>query len=119
MLVVEIAGNNLIVKRAWDGSTIAAHNSGVDVYAPRRLTVRRGVLGTTAAAHNSGLAVTKHRIPDLVRQLCVAEALIAVSQENTGFGRTVGSGESERPAAGAGIEDLRRRAWDAYGRKPF
>lgn len=119
MLVVDIPGNTLVVKRAWDGSTLAAHNSGVDVYAPRLLTVRRGVLGTTAAAHNSGVAVTKHWIPDLVRQLCVAEALVAVAQENTGYGRKVGSGDSERPAAGAGIEDIRLQAQKAFGRKVF
>jgi hypothetical protein len=119
MLVVEIAGNTLIVKRAWDGSTIAAHNSGVDVYAPRRLTVRRGVLGTAAVAHNAGTAVTKHQIPALVNQLCIAEALIVVAQEGTGYGRTIGSGDSERDAPGAGIEDLRRRTWEAYGRRDF
>lgn len=119
MLVVEIAGDTLVVKRAWDGSTIAAHNSGVDVYAPRRLTVRRGVLGTTAATHLLAAAITTHRIPDLVRQLCTAEALVDLAQQATGYGRKVGSGDSERPAAGVDIEDLRRRARKAFGRKDF
>ena len=116
LLVVEIAGNNLVVKRAWDGSAIAAHASGVDVYAPRRLTVRRGVLGTTAATHASGATVSTHRIPAQVNALAIAEALLVIAQENTAYGRTVGSGESERPAPGAGIEDLRTRARAAYGR---
>lgn len=119
MLVVEIAGNTLVVKRAWDGSTLAAHSSGADIYAPRRLTVERGVLGTTAATHSDATAITKHRIPALVNQLCVAEAIVGLSQENTGYGRTIGSGDSERPAAGAGIDDIRIRAWRAHGRKPF
>jgi hypothetical protein len=118
MRVVEITGNTLVVTRAWDGSTLAQHSSGVDVYAPRRLTVRRGVLGTTAAVHDQGAPVVRHRVPDLVNQLCIAEALLGIAQENTGYGRKVGSDDSERPAPGAGIEDLRRRAWAAHGRRP-
>lgn len=117
MLIVDIAGNNLIVKRAWDGSTLADHTTGADVYAPRQLTVQRGVLGTTAAAHNNGAAITKHLFPALVNQLAVAETEVALAQENTGYARKIGSGDSERPAGGAGLEDLRWRAWDAYGRK--
>lgn len=119
MKIVEIAGNNLVVKRAWDGSTIAAHNTGVDIYAPRRLTVRRGVLGTTAATHSLAAAVTTHRIPDLVRQLCTAEAIVDLAQQATTYGRKIGSGDSERPAAGVDIEDLRRRCKKAFGRKDF
>lgn len=119
MLVVDIAGNTLIVKRAWDGSTLADHASGVDVYAPRRLTVQRGALGTTAATHLSGAALTVHEWPSLVNQLCVAEALVGIAQENITYGRTVGSGDAERDAPGAGLEDLRRRAWEAHGRQRY
>lgn len=119
MLIVEIAGNTLVVKRGWDGSTSAAHTTGADVYAPRQLTVRRGVLGTSGATHGDGAAITKLAIPRLVNQLCIAESLTAYMQENTGYGRTIGSADSERAAAGAGLEDLRRRAWEAYGRKAY
>jgi hypothetical protein len=119
MLITEIAGNTLIVKRAWDGSALAEHATGADVYAPRRLAVARGALGTIAATHAQGAAVTTHRIPDLVRQLCIGEALVAVAQENTGYGRKVGSGDAERDAAGAGLEDLRTRAYAAHGRRRF
>jgi hypothetical protein len=119
MLVVEIAGNNLIVKRGWDGSTLAAHTTGADVYAPRRLTVERGALGTTAAQHADAAAVRKHLVPPLIRQLSIAEALVNMQQENSGYGGKIGSGDSERPAAGAGIEDLRARAYAAHGRKVF
>lgn len=119
MLVVEIAGNNLVVKRAWDGSTLAEHDTGADVYAPRQLTVRRGVLGTTAAAHDSAAVVARQVVPPLIRQLTIAESMIALAQENTGYGRKIGSGDSERPAGGAGIEDLRALAYAAHGRKVF
>lgn len=119
MLVVEIAGDNLIVKRAWDGSTLAAHTSGADVFAPRKLTVRRGVLGTTAAAHGNGSAVAKHVFPKLVNQLCIAETLTAFMQENSGYARTIGTGDSSRDDTGVGLVDLRERAWQAYGRKAW
>lgn len=56
-LIVDIAGNSLIVRRAWDGSTLAAHTTGTAVYAPRALSVTRGALGTTAAAHSSTATV--------------------------------------------------------------
>lgn len=116
MLVVDIPGNSLVVKRGWDGSTVAAHTTGADVYAPRKLTVRRGVLGTSGSSHSNGAAITKLVVPDLVNQGCIAETLTSYMQENTGYGRKIGSGESERDAAGAGLEDLRRRMWEAYGR---
>src|SRR5690606_1673515 len=57
MRIEEVAGNTLVVTRAWDGSTLAAHNVGAAVYLPRTLEVTRGVLGTTAAAHSSGATV--------------------------------------------------------------
>src|SRR3546814_4711334 len=49
MLVTDINGTTLGVKRAWDGTTLAAHTSGASVLAQRRLTVRRAVLGTVAS----------------------------------------------------------------------
>src|SRR5690606_34488219 len=75
MLIVDVAGNNLIVKRAWDGSVLAAHTSGADIYASRTLTVERGALGTTAATHLDNAAVSRHVVPGAVRALAVAEAL--------------------------------------------
>lgn len=119
MLVVEIAGNTLVVKRAWDGSTLAVHQAGADVYAPRQLTVRRGVLGTTVAAHDDTTAVARHVVPPLIRQLNIAEAMTAIAQENTGYGRKIGAGDSMRDAGGIGIEDLRVLAYAAHGRKVF
>jgi hypothetical protein len=117
ILIVEIAGNDLVVKRGWDGSTLAAHTSGAALFAPRLLTVRRGVLGTTAAAHSNGVAISKLVVPNLVNQLCIAETLTAFMQENSGYGREIGAGEAKRDDLGAGLPDLRERAWQAYGRQ--
>lgn len=65
MLIVDIAGNTLIVKRAWDGSTLAAHTSPT-IYTYRSLTVERGALGTTAAAHADTTPMVRHVIPPLI-----------------------------------------------------
>ncbi|WP_225840310.1 hypothetical protein [Streptomyces sp. NK08204] len=117
MRVDDIAGNTLIVTRAWDGSTIAAHTAGATIYAPRTLTVTRGALGTTAATHTSGAAVYRWDAPGPVRQLCIAEALTDLLQGRSGYARTAGSGENEREASGRGLADLRARVYMSHGRK--
>lgn len=128
MLVVDIAGNNLTVKRAWDGTVLAAHTTGADIYAPRTLTVTRGALGTTAATHSSSAAIARHVVPGLVRDLAVAEALGQLLGESSGYARRSGttstsgststsSTRSDRNDIGVGIDSLRDRAYTAYGRK--
>lgn len=116
MLIVDIAGNNLLVKRHWNGSVLAAH-TGSTIYCPRTLLVTRGALGTTAAAHDTAAAVSKQVYPGLVRQLTIAEALTALQQEQSGYGRVVGSGDSQREASGKGLADLRCQVYDRHGRK--
>lgn len=117
MLVVDIAGNNLTVKRAWDGSVLASHSAGADIFAPRTLVVERGAVGTTAATHISGAGIARHVVPGLVRNLCVAESIEALLQETSGYAREVGSGESAREASGRALRLIREQAWVAYGRK--
>ena len=123
MLVVDVAGNNLTVKRAYDGSVLAAH-TGSDIYAPRTLTVERGALGTTAETHLTAAAVTRHVVPGPVRSLVLAEAVNQVLQESGGYSRTVGAGSAAqttqgtaRSAGGAGLPDIREQAYTACGRK--
>jgi hypothetical protein len=117
MRVDDIAGNTLVVTRAWDGSTIAAHTAGATIYAPRTLTVERGALGTTAAAHNSAATVRRWDAPGLVRQLCLAEALTDLLQGRAGYARTAGAGDNEREVTGRGLKDLRDRVYARHGRK--
>lgn len=125
MLIVDIAGNNLTVKREWGGSTLAAH-TGSTIYAPRQLTVTRGVLGTTAAALTLADPVVKWLAPGPVRELCVAEAAVALLRESSGYAaqtgvgsqsRTVGGGQATRTAPGIGIGDLRDQVYASHGRK--
>lgn len=117
MRVDEIAGSTLVVTRAWDGSTIAAHSVGATIYAPRTLTVARGALGTTAATHLTAATVHRWDAPGPVRQLCVAEALTDLLQGRSGYARTAGSGEGEREVSGRGVADLRKRVYVSHGRK--
>lgn len=116
MLIVDIAGNSLTVRRSWDGSTLAAH-TGSTIYAPRTLTMIRGAQGSTAASHLNGADVEKVVVPALIRQLAIAEAVNMLLQESNGFART-SSGESNNPAdIGRGLQGLRDLAKREYGRK--
>ena len=117
MLVVDVAGSVLTVKRAWDGSVLAAHAAAADIYASRRLTVIRGALGTTAATHADTTAIVKHVVPGLVSELCLAHALTTMGQRLSGYARTVGTGDNQRESSGRGLKQIRDDAYTAYGRK--
>jgi len=115
MLIVDIAGNTLTVKRAWDGSVLASH-TGSTIYAPRTLTVVRGAVGTTAATHLTSAPISRHVVPGLVKALTLAEALTTLLGEGGGYARPAGAkGSSERPQTGS-IEDIRAQAFASYGR---
>lgn len=123
MYVVDIAGSNLIVRRSWDGSTLAPHDTGATVWAPRRLTVQRGALGTTAAAHDTGTTVARWDPPALVRTLSIAETVTTLSQEPAGYGRVArtngggtSSGTGPRPVTST-IDDIRQQCVATHGRK--
>lgn len=115
VLVEDIAGNTLIVRRAWDGSNVAAH-SGSTIYAARTLTVQRAAAGTTAASHLDAAAVARHDPPGLVRDLTLAEALNQLRQEDSGYAHTIRSGQAAEDAGGGGLEDLRMRCKRRHGR---
>lgn len=117
MLIEDVAGNNLTVRRAWDGSTIAAHSVGATIYAPRTLTVTRGALGTTAATHLTAATVYRWDPPAAVRQLTLAEAVNDLLQGRAGYARTAGAGENEREMTGRGLDALRKRVYVSHGRK--
>ncbi|MFH9248233.1 hypothetical protein ACH4LK_22730 [Streptomyces lydicus] len=119
MRVEEIAGDTLIVRRAWDGSPNAPHSSGAAIYAPRALRVERGAVGTLAAAHSPGGDVLRWDPPPLVRQLAIAEAVRAIAFESAGGARVLRSGETSKegkPDLGA-LQALRDATYDEHGRK--
>lgn len=117
MLVVDVAGTTVTVKRAFDGSALATHSGGVDIFAPRTLTVERAALGTSAAGHADLTAITRHVVPDLVRDLNVAEAINQLQQETSGYARVIGEGENAREGTGRSLFDLRKDAIATYGRQ--
>lgn len=115
MRVDEIAGNDLIVTRKWDGSTLSAHN-GQTIYAPRSLAVERGSVGTDEASHSLGDVVSVFRPLDLINQLNIAYAVVGFLDEASGYSRTVGSGDNEREAAGRRLIELEKRVKRSYYR---
>jgi hypothetical protein len=116
MLVVDIAGNNLVVKRAQQGSTLAAH-TGSTIYWARQMTVRRGVLGTTAAAHSNGVTVYRYDPPALVEQLNTAYAIMRHLGERSGYAREAGAGSNAQSNASRyDITSMENDCQSAHGR---
>lgn len=120
MLIEEIAGNQLVVKRAWDGSILAFHNTEQptgSIYAPRKLVVQRGALGTVAASHLISDDIHVFQWPGPVQTLCTAEAINNLMQDQAGWGRTVGSGDNERQMSQGALNKLRDQVYVSHGRK--
>lgn len=116
MLVEQVAGGIATVRRAYGGTTLASH-SGATVWAYRQFSVMRAQLGTAASTYSSGAAVYRHRVPQLVRDLSIAEVENQLLQEGSGYARTVGSGESAHAAPGVGLADKWDEARTRHGRK--
>lgn len=111
-----IDATTLAVARAWDGTTLATHSNGATIRRQLTLTVQRGAAGTTAATHLNGATVYRWQIPALANELALAYAEDALLQGNSGYARTVGSGDAERAASGRGIKDIEARAMASLGR---
>lgn len=107
---------NLNVIRAVNGTDLAAHGSGDDVYANRTLTVERGATGSTAATSTSGDTILRQVYPSLITQWATAEAIVQLSQQSAAYARTAGSGDNQRETVGRGLVDIRERAMTGYRR---
>ncbi|MFB6548678.1 hypothetical protein [Streptomyces sp. NPDC056405] len=116
MLVTDVAGNTLTVVRAWDGSVLASHD-GSTIYGYRTLDVTRGALGTTAAVHESGATVMRWDPPALLNSLVIAEAITTLEHGAGGYARSSRQGDTEFPATGRGLTDLRDMAKAGLGRR--
>ena len=122
VLITDISGNVLVIERAFEGSTSAAHTTSADIYAARTLTVSRGALGSTAATHSSGATVNAWKVPSGIRMLASAEAIHELMQEQTGWFRTMSAssvfgGTAKRAATIEALVDLREQTYRQYGRK--
>jgi len=117
MTVRDIAGNDLLVRRASDGSTLAAH-TGATIYAPRTLTVVRGFGGTTAATHSSSTAAVRHAPPGAVRDLALAYSVNQGNQESAAYGRASGEGDHLMEQLGRGVvKGIEADVFARFGRK--
>lgn len=108
MLVSDVTGNDLTVQRAHRGTTLAGHDTATDVYAYRTLTIARAAAGSTAATHTSADTISRNVPPPVIRDWCLAEVLNQIAQEAASYARVVGSGDNQREARGAGLNDARR-----------
>lgn len=111
MRIDDIAGTNILVTRAWDGSTLDTHAGGTTIYALRQCLVQRGALGSTAATHNNADPVYVHEYPSLLNQLVIAETVVMLEGNSSAYGATSGSGSRQVPAQPLGLDDIRDRAW--------
>jgi len=103
MRIVDITGNTATVARAWDGSQLAAHTNGADIYALTGVELDRAVLGTTLAAHSSAAVVYAWRPHGLLAELNRAYAINTLLQGRSGYARVAGTGENAREFTGRGI----------------
>lgn len=117
MLVERIVGNTLYVRRGYASTPVAAHVTGADIWAYRRLQVHRAAAGTTAAVHAVSAAVTRWEPPPTLEALCIAVAEDIAVQEGAAYARTVGEGDSLRETRATGLAAAWKRAKTTYSRK--
>jgi hypothetical protein len=116
MLVRSSTATVLTVERAYNGTTLAAHSNDVAVHIFRTLTITRGVNGTTGATHADTTAVTAYRAPGPIRELTMAMAIAAFTQEAAAYGRTVGAAGGTVDVTGPDLPALTQRISDQYAR---
>jgi len=116
MLVVAISGNNLTVKRGMDGSVLAAHSTGITVYAFRTLTVVRGVNGTTAASHDTAAPIVKYVPPSDIQEYVTATAIAHIKQMESGWTGQISGGEGGVEVRMVDLFYLKRSIVEKYGR---
>ncbi len=116
MFIESISGDVLTVIRAYDGSTLAAHNTDTAIHVFRTFTIQRGVNGTTAATHADAKAIAKYEPEFEIQQLCMAEVLAAYHQESAGWGRSIGPAEAAVEFSGKSLSAFRKSTVAMYQR---
>lgn len=116
MYVNMVSTNVLYVDRGYNGTKVAAHNDDTAIHINRTLTVERGVNGTTAATHANATAVSKYIPPFDIQNWCLAEVINQFHQENSGWARTIGTGDTAREMTGRELGALRHEMESRYFR---
>lgn len=115
MYVEDVTGVTLTVIRQWDGTQLAAHSNGADVYVYRTLTIVRGVNGTTAATHANSTAISKYAPPAPIVQYCIAETVLRMKQGESGWTGQMGGPEGTVQVRPYDITTLRERIVEEFG----
>jgi hypothetical protein len=124
MRVSSVVGTTMTVRRAVNGSVLAAHTATVGgplISVPRVLSVIRGTLGTAATTHLLSAEINVLRVPSPVSQLCTAMTLaglaleVGMAQGTTGEGGTASKRSADQLNAlkDTVINNYRR---NSYGR---
>jgi hypothetical protein len=116
LYIRDTTATTLVVDRAQDGTAVAAHSSGADIYAYRTLTVTRGALGTTAAGHADAATLTYHQPPGPVEQLVIARTTAAIGSEAAGYASDSGGSDSSRRLRSDLLDGLADEVRLLYGR---
>jgi len=118
MRIVDIVGNTLTVIRAWDGSQLATHTLGDDVYALTGVELARAQAGTTLAAHSASAVVERWVPPGSVAKLARAYAINTLLGERSGWARAISaSSDTAVELSGRGIAKLEADVMRPFGRK--
>mgnify|MGYP003643708631 CR=1 FL=1 len=104
------------VERAHDGTTLAAHSTGDDVFIFRTFTVERNANGSTVATHSDGATITRYRAPIEIANYCLALAVSEFHQARAGYGRTIGVSEGQQEFRGTYLKSLRDLAINPHRR---
>lgn len=116
MYVESIAGNVATVKRAVNGSALAAHLTGAAVYAPRICTIERAATGTSGATHLNGATLRINDAPAIVQEASLALTLNNIEQGKQAYARMTGAGENLAESTGRGVRQIVEDCVAAVGR---
>jgi hypothetical protein len=118
-MLVEDITSGLLVQRAVEGTTLAAHTTGAGVWAYRTWTVERGAFGSTAAAHLTSAAVSRYRPPALIEEYALAHTLHTLQQQRQGYVGVVRQGQetSGHTVTDRALVALEQQIYGTFGRQ--
>lgn len=119
MLIETIAGDVLGVIRSYDGTALAAHDTGKSIYAPRLLDVDRHVNGSEPAAHLINTSISLVEAHAGAAGLALAQSIVYLLNNESGWVRKVSGGESEMQVSMTDFEKMRKRVIASYQRNLY
>lgn len=115
MLILGIIGNSIRVQRHYNDTLLADHDTGSTVFVPRKLTVQRNADGSTAATHLINATITAFQPPEDIKTLTMAYVIMAMMEEDSGYGKDVGAGSAARRYDGRSVKKMEADVISTYG----